>query len=89
MTKKYSRKKQQVNRKKSTENQSRWNTYLGTATSNNGGPVVYTVGQTYTTPAVVATNAPAGATASPDYGSINENDLWKAMTIISDGDGTI
>lgn len=72
-----------------TENQSRWNTYLGTATSNNGGPVVYTVGQTYTTPAVVATNAPAGATASPDYGSINENDLWKAMTIISDGDGTI
>ena len=65
-----------------TENQTRWNTYLST----NG--VVYKVGTIYTTP-VFHDNAPAGARASVVYSNISEDDDWKALAIISDGDGTV
>ena len=64
------------------ENQTRWNTYLST------DGVVYKVGTVYTSPTNHA-NAPAGAKASLVYSNISEDDDWKALAIISDGDGTI
>ena len=65
----------------STENQTRWNTYLSSATT-------YKVGDTFTAPANPATNAPAGATATRLRSAVQEADSWKAMTIVTDGDGT-
>lgn len=71
----------------STENQSRWNLYL-TGDANTGN--TYRVGDEFNAPANPATNAPAGATATlKSLDTIDENDDWKAMTIISDGDGNI
>jgi len=66
----------------SSENQTAWNTYLSTTS------VVYKIGGTFTAPANPATNAPAGATATPVPADINENDSWQGMTIITDIENT-
>ncbi len=60
----------------------RWNTYLSTSGQT------YKVGDIFTAPASPATNAPAGATATPVPANINENDSWQAMTIITDIENT-
>jgi hypothetical protein len=66
--------------------QAAWNLFVsGDATTG----VTYKVGDTFTAPANPNTNPPAGATATLPYSQIDEEDNWKAMTIISDGDGTI
>ena len=65
-------------------NQTAWNTYLSTSAS----PVVYKIGDTFTAPSNPATNAPAGATATRLRSVVQESDSWKAMTIVTDGDGT-
>jgi hypothetical protein len=66
--------------------QAAWNLFVsGSATTG----VTYKVGDTFTAPANPNTNPPAGASATLPYSQIDEEDNWKAMTIISDGDGTI
>jgi 5-hydroxyisourate hydrolase-like protein (transthyretin family) len=65
------------------QNRTAWSVYLGTQTTN------YKVGDTYQAPANVASNVPPGSSVSVDLSQIDENDDWKALTVISDGDGTI
>jgi hypothetical protein len=65
------------------QNRTAWSVYLGTQTTN------YKVGDTYQAPANVASDVPPGSSVSVDLSQIDENDDWKALTVISDGDGTI
>ena len=61
----------------------RWNTYLSTSGQT------YKVGDIFTAPADFTTNVPPGSSVSVLHTSINEGDSWKALAVISDGDGNI
>ena len=65
------------------QNRTAWSVYLGTQSTD------YKVGDTYQAPANVASSVPPGSSVSVDLSEIDENDDWKALTVISDGDGTI
>jgi hypothetical protein len=65
------------------QNRTAWSIYLGTQSTD------YKVGDTYQAPDNVASSVPPGSSVSVDLSEIDENDDWKALTVISDGDGTI
>lgn len=60
----------------------RWNTFLGTSGQT------YKVGDIFIAPTNYTTDVPPGSKVSVLHTSINEGDSWKALAIISDGDGT-
>ena len=64
-----------------TENQTRWNSYLGTT------DIKYRVGDTFTTGD--SSNAPQGSIGTKLHTDINIDDDWKNLIVLSDGDGVI
>lgn len=70
-------------------NQTAWHTYLNTQNQT------YNVGDVYVAPNNVGNNVPAGSLVSVLHteidvtGNEDSDDDWKALTVISDGDGSI